>query len=345
MVFVRVSDPINNISYTRSTMKISIIMCFKNEAQHLKKNIDSILAQTEQNFELITVDDHSNDKSIQILKKYSQSDPRVKILTNQGTGIISALKTAYAATTGALITRHDADDLMPPHKLKTLKQLLTKNGPGHVATGLVKYFSDYPLSNGFIKYADWLNHLCKTNNHTNNIFKECVIASPNWMAFREDLDSINAFQDEVYPEDYHLVFKIIEKKLKIVCSDKVTHLWRDHPKRASRTLEQYKDQKFYPLKVSFFIKLHNKKDIILWGAGPSGKKLAKELINQNTPFRWVTNNTNKIGKSIYNIPIEDFCHLKQTNNANVIISVTQRNSLEEIKEFLKKNKTTNYFLF
>jgi glycosyltransferase involved in cell wall biosynthesis len=325
-------------------MKISIIMCFKNEAKHLEKTMGSILAQTESDFELIAVDDHSEDSSVQILQIFSKSDPRIKVLTNQGNGIIDALKTAYDVATGDLITRHDADDLMPIYKLEALKTLLTQNGPGHVATGLVKYFSDEALSEGFIKYADWLNNLCKTNTHLKHIFKECVIASPNWMAYREDLDSINAFQDEIYPEDYHLIFKMIEKKLKIVCSDKITHLWRDHPERASRTLEQYKDQKFYELKVTYFLKFYGKDNIVLWGAGPSGKSLAKELIAQKVAFKWVTNNSKKIGKEIYDVVVENFDCLKNNEHGNVLIAVTQKNSLNEIEAFLDENQVS-YFHF
>jgi glycosyltransferase involved in cell wall biosynthesis len=319
-------------------------MCFKNEAKYLGETISSILAQTELGFELIAVDDNSEDESVQILKKYAEQDSRIRIFSNQGNGIIDALKTGYAATTGKLITRHDADDLMPVYKLAALKEILVQNGAGHIATGLVKYFSDNDLAEGFIKYADWLNDLCKTSSHAKNVFKECVIASPNWMAYKKDLESINAFQDEVYPEDYNLVFKMIEKNLKIVCSDKITHLWRDHPARASRTLEQYKDQKYYALKVKFFIKFYGKKNIILWGAGPSGKGLAKELIAQKVCFRWVTNNKNKIGRSIYDVDVESFECLKNTNG-KVLISVTQRDSLEEIKGFLDGNKICDWFLF
>ncbi|MBT5855164.1 glycosyltransferase [bacterium] len=326
-------------------MKISIVMCFKNEAKHLDDTIQSILSQSEPDFELIAVDDHSEDESVQLLKKYAQRDSRVSLLANQGHGIIDALKTAYSAVSGDLVTRHDADDLMPDHKLATLKELLLTHGPGHVATGLVSYFSEGNLAEGFIKYADWLNELCRTNSHAKHVFKECVIASPNWMAYKTDLESINAFQDEDYPEDYHLVFKMIEKKLKVVSSDRITHLWRDHPARVSRTMAHCKDQKFYVLKVAYFLKFYGKEDIVLWGTGPSGKSLAKELVAQGVEFKWVSNNTKKIGKSIYGISVEHHDSLNARKDEKVVIAVTQRGSAEEITGFLDDVPGCQYFNF
>ena len=309
-------------------------MCFKNEATHLEDTLQSILSQSERDFELIAVDDHSDDQSVSLLKKYTQRDDRIILLSNVGNGIIDALKTAFSAVSGTFVTRHDADDLMPSYKLKTFKDLLLRHGTGHVATGLVRYFSEGNLENGFIKYADWLNSLCKTGAHETYLFKECVIASPNWMAYKTDLCEINAFQDEVYPEDYHLVFKMFEKQFKVVSSDKVTHLWRDHPLRASRTLEQYKDSKFYVLKVRYFLRFYGKENIILWGTGPSGKRLAKVLLDQGIVFKWVTSNSKKIGKVIYTVPVEHFDALKEVEKGNVMIAVTQRGGMDAITGFL-----------
>lgn len=320
-------------------------MCFKNEARHLDKTLQSILAQSERDFELIAVDDHSEDQSVHLLKKYQQLDDRIMFLSNEGNGIIDALRTAFSAVSGTFVTRQDADDLMPSYKLKTLKELLLKHGTGHVATGLVTYFSDGVLENGFIKYADWLNSLCKTGTHAQHLFKECVIASPNWMTYKTDLCAINAFQDESYPEDYHLVFKMFEKNFKVVSSDKVTHLWRDHPVRVSRTLAHCKDQKFYVLKVAYFLKFYGKENIIVWGTGPSGKQLAKVLIDHGVRFKWVTSNAKKIGKVIYSVTVEHFDALKGIENGRVMIAVTQRGGMEDITGFLDGVSGCRYFRF
>jgi len=311
-------------------------MPFKNEGKFLRKTLETILNQ-EVDFELIAVDDHSSDGSWELIEGI---DKQFKLFKNEGRGTIDALKTAYKKSSGDFITRMDADDLMPKNKLKELKRILIAAGRGHVSTGRVEYFSDGELGAGFIKYADWLNGLCERDDHFTHIFKECVIASPNWMMYREDFEKIGGFGDSIYPEDYHLVFKMWQAGLKVVSSDCITHLWRDHAGRASRNLEVYRDQKFYDLKLDFFLKTKCD-DITLWGAGPSGKKLAKKLLERRVEFRWVTGNLRKVGKFIYGVEIKLLDEVKD----NVILAVTQKDASDGIVKFLKDREIDNYYFF
>jgi glycosyltransferase involved in cell wall biosynthesis len=327
------------------TEKISILMPFRNAALYLPAALDSVLSQREEDFELIAVDDFSEDNSLEILRQYANKDKRIQLHSNEERGVIGALEKAYKNVSGQLITRFDADDLMPEHKCEELKALLLQAGRGSLSTGRVQYFSDEGLSEGFVNYANWLNALCDNDNHEDQLFKECVIASGNWMAFKEDLDAINAFSDSYYPEDYHLVFKIFEAGYKIVSSKKVTHLWRDHALRASRVSEHYKDQKFYPLKLDFFIKFYGTENINLWGLGASGKRLARELLEREISFHWVTNNEKKIGQSVYGVDVEHFGSLKDRTDEKLIISVTQRGAVEEITHFLDEIDFKKVFEF
>jgi glycosyltransferase involved in cell wall biosynthesis len=321
---------------------ISIIMPFKNESLHIIECLESITKQTHQKFELIAIDDSSEDDSFDLISKYCEQDKRIRVYSNPGSGIIDALQFASIKAQGEFITRQDADDIMPENKLTLLLELLQKNGTGHVSTGLVKYFSTCELKDGFKKYESWINSLCLTSSHYDHIFKECILVSSNWLMYKSDFDNVNGFNDSVYPEDYHFAFKLFHKKLKIVSVYEITHLWRDHPQRASRNLEQYKDQKFFPLKVGELCKTFDNKSFALWGAGPTGKKLAKELIKQNIHFHWVTNNENKIGKKIYDVSIHHFDTLKENSEKLLIISVTQRDALKSIISFLDEIAHKSY---
>lgn len=324
---------------------ISILMPFKDEELYIEEAVLSVLNQTYTNFHLILIDDHSCDNSLQIVKSLALKDNRMTVMSNLGIGIIEALKAAQEQAYGKYITRQDADDLMPKDKLEVLKNQLDRYGQGHISTGKVKYFSDHDLGNGFKNYENWINELSSKQSHYEQLFKECVLVSSNWLMYLSDFEKISGFTPATYPEDYHFVFRLYESKFKIVSVDNITHLWRDHPKRASRNLEEYKDQKFFKLKVSYFKKFYSSKNIILWGAGKTGKKLAKELIAQNIPFSWVTNNEKKIGKIIYTVPISPLERLTQISDPYVIISVTQRGAMGSIKAFLKENHLKNFFEF
>jgi glycosyltransferase involved in cell wall biosynthesis len=324
---------------------ISIVMPLKNEAKFLARCLDSICQQSEKNFELLAVDDYSVDNSLEILKQYSLKDSRIKYFSNKNHGVLAALELAYSHSKGELVTRMDADDVMPVCKLEELKRILIDQGLKTCATGLVEYFSDDDLAQGFINYANWLNSLCVADTHLSQLYKECVVASPNWMAYKTDLLAINAFVDNKYPEDYYLLFRMLEHGMKIVSSKKTTHLWRDHPIRASRVSEHYADNKFYSVKLEFFEKFEGFKNIVLWGAGPSGKKLAKDLIDLNVSFKWIAQNNNKIGQQIYGVEIQPIEILKDHLDHKLIITVTQKGAMTEISNYLKEINFPYYFEF
>jgi len=92
-------------------------MPVKNTATFLKTCLNSILQQTELYWELIAIDDHSTDTTWQILQDFAKKDKRIKVLQNNGKGIIDALRLAYKNSQGQLITRMDSDDIMRPEKL------------------------------------------------------------------------------------------------------------------------------------------------------------------------------------------------------------------------------------
>lgn len=89
--------------------KISVILPVWNGEQYLRPAVDSILAQTFTDFELLAVDDGSTDGTIDILESYS--DPRVSIVRLDHGGIVTALNHGVAAASGEWIARQDADDV------------------------------------------------------------------------------------------------------------------------------------------------------------------------------------------------------------------------------------------
>lgn len=325
---------------------VSIIMPAKNAAPFLKESIESIINQSFTNWELIVIDDNSEDLTWNILNQYQEIDDRIRVFQNDGNGIIKALQLAYSKSTGELITRMDADDIMPSYKIKTLVNLLTLNGTGNVATGMVEYFSDKELGNGYVQYQNWLNELTQKQSNYQEIYKECPIASPCWMLWRDDFETCGGFSSNVYPEDYDLVFRFYKHKLNVISTDKVLHLWRDSPGRASRNNDNYKDNRFLDIKINRFLDLDYKKEIqlILWGAGKKGKLLADKLQKRQIPFNWICNTPTKIGKDIYGKILEN-CNTFSLKNTQVIIAVANKEEQNSIQLKLDQEEAQNYFYF
>lgn len=311
-------------------------MPVKNAGPFLEECLRSIIDQTETDWELIAVNDGSTDDSPTILNRFAEHDKRINVLDNNGSGIIDALRTAYSNSSGELITRMDADDRMAPRKLETLKQNLLDAGPGNLATGLVEYFSENELGDGYRKYEQWLNGLTAEGNNCTEIYKECVIPSPCWMVFREDLDRSGAFELDTYPEDYDLCFRFYGQGLKVIPTTEVLHHWRDHTSRTSRNHPHYADNRFLELKLNWFLKLDldPQRPLVLWGAGSKGKSLAKLLTERHVPFHWVCNNPKKIGHLIYGVEMRSEQFLSEQENPQVIVSVANPQEQAELKDLL-----------
>ncbi|MBO6515972.1 MAG: glycosyltransferase family 2 protein [Bacteroidia bacterium] len=316
---------------------ISILLPAKNEEAYLEECIRSIREQTYAHWELLVIDDNSSDLTWSVANQYSQLDARIRCFKNEGAGVIEALRTGYKHCTGSLITRMDADDLKTPDNLEAL---LAASGVGIVAVGQVQYFREGGIGEGYARYAKWLNGFADQNNHYDMIYKECVIPSPCWMVYKTDLDKLESFEPNLYPEDYDLCFRFYKAGLIPRATRGIVHLWRDHDARSTRTSDLYRDNRFLDLKLYYFLKLdHNpKQPLLLWGAGRKGKYLANHFREHGVNFRWVTSNPNKIGHLIYDVSLEDSTSLSFDDVAQIVVAVGQPLGQEEIKESLSVYK-------
>ncbi|MFT0331182.1 glycosyltransferase family 2 protein [Bacteroides thetaiotaomicron] len=91
---------------------VSIITPMYNGEKYVSQTIESVLAQTYQNWEMIIVDDGSKDASPQIVKKYSIEDNRIKLVHQQNAGSAAARNNALRRANGRYICFLDADDLL-----------------------------------------------------------------------------------------------------------------------------------------------------------------------------------------------------------------------------------------
>lgn len=99
--------------------KVSVITANFNCAPYLARTIESVLSQTYKNWEMIIVDDLSNDASVEIIKRYQQQDSRIilyQLSENQGPA--RARNLAIDKATGRYIAFLDSDDLWHPEKLE-----------------------------------------------------------------------------------------------------------------------------------------------------------------------------------------------------------------------------------
>ena len=103
---------------------ISIVIPAYNAAAFIAKTLDSILAQTYKDFEVVVINDGSKDNTLEILKEYEKKDSRIHVFSQENGGVSAARNTALTKIKGKYITYIDADDSVPPTALEDLISLM-----------------------------------------------------------------------------------------------------------------------------------------------------------------------------------------------------------------------------
>jgi glycosyltransferase involved in cell wall biosynthesis len=110
--------------------KISIIIPVWNREKLVKETLDSILAQTFQDWECLVVDDQSTDNTYEIIKEYADRDSRIKVFqrpNNRPKSHPTCRNIGYENSTGELIQTFDSDDLLAPQFFETVIRLMEEN--------------------------------------------------------------------------------------------------------------------------------------------------------------------------------------------------------------------------
>ncbi len=330
---------------------ISIVMAAKDTEPYIESCLDSIISQTYTNWELLVANDHSTDRTPQILREYATQDPRIRVFDSDRPRLIPTLQVAYAQARGTLINRMDSDDRMPHDKLEVLVRAWLPHGPGTIIAGGTEHFVDEgEVGGGFRRYEQWLNEVARSNTHYQQIYQECVIPSHCWIIHKEDFDRVGAFDPIVYPEDYDLCFRFYRAGLKVVGIDKILHYWRDRSNRISRTWEEYEDNRYFDLKLRYFYELDrdNNRPLVVWGAGKHGKDLVKGLLDNESAIHWVCDNEQKIGKDIYGVRMHHFDSIEEILSPQILIVVTSPDDREVINKQLAawgKQPVEDYWFF
>lgn len=106
---------------------ISVIVPIYKVEQYIHQCVDSILAQTYTNLEIILVDDGSPDNCGEICDAYQGKDKRVKVIHKPNGGVSSARNAGLAAATGELIAYVDGDDFVAPNLYERLYAVMTED--------------------------------------------------------------------------------------------------------------------------------------------------------------------------------------------------------------------------
>jgi glycosyltransferase involved in cell wall biosynthesis len=108
--------------------RISVVLPVYNGEKYLAEAIDSILAQSFKDFELIMIDDGSTDGSLKILQQFQKRDPRVRLVARENRNLATTLNDSIDLARGNWIARMDQDDIALPHRFERQLHWLDQTG-------------------------------------------------------------------------------------------------------------------------------------------------------------------------------------------------------------------------
>ena len=125
--------------------KISVVIPVYNTEHFLARVIDSVLAQTFTDFELILIDDGSTDTSGEICDRYEVTDGRIRVKHSSNHGVSAARNSGINLATGEWIAFIDSDDYVLSQYLQNLYSNAEKFRSDFVVTGIVRRYEEKPI--------------------------------------------------------------------------------------------------------------------------------------------------------------------------------------------------------
>ncbi len=174
-------------------VKISVVVPVYKVEAYLQECIDSILAQTFNDFELILVNDGSPDSCGEICEAAAKSDARIRVLHQKNQGVTRARANGVAAAHGEFITFVDSDDTLPPQALEVLVE--HADDATDIILGNAQHFSSASMLPGEIPLSEY-RQMCVVMKSVHNapfsklfrrsLFNEWVFDMPRELKVGED---------------------------------------------------------------------------------------------------------------------------------------------------------------
>ena len=182
---------------------VSVIMPAYNSEKYIRSAIDSVLTQTYENFELILINDCSQDSTLTIMNEYAQKDGRIKVVSNKvNSGVSFSRNRTISMSRGEYVAFIDSDDIWAPEKLEKQVQLISEI-PDAV---LVYTASGFVLHDGHrVDYI--LNVPDKISRK--ELLKQNVISCSSVLVKRPCIDGVKMPSDHMH-EDFATWLEILK---------------------------------------------------------------------------------------------------------------------------------------
>jgi glycosyltransferase involved in cell wall biosynthesis len=255
--------------------ELSVLLPAKDASATLPEALAGVLAQREAPpFEVICVDDASVDSTPDLLAEAARKDRRVRVVRGEGRGLVAALNLGLSQCRGGWIARMDADDRVHPDRLRLQAEMLAADR-SLGAVGSLVHCIPRPLSAGLARLETWLNQTVSKDECRKARFIEAPLVHPSATFRREALQ--DGWEDHGWAEDWDLLLRMVDHGWELAKVPEVLLEWRDSPGRLTRTGPAYGEDAMFRLRAHHLARGPLRRPFDIWGAGPTGKRLARAL--------------------------------------------------------------------
>ncbi|MCU0696856.1 MAG: glycosyltransferase [Myxococcaceae bacterium] len=319
------------------SVAVSVLLPARDAADTIDAAIESVLAQTFGDFELLAIDDGSRDETRARLDAWVRRDGRVRVWSTGGVGLVGALNEGLSKARGALVARMDADDVSLPDRFRrSIERLHDDASLAGVGTGVEIVRADRPPSPALVAYGKWLSSLTTPERLFADRLIESPLCHPSVTLRRAAIDRVGGWRDGPFPEDWDLWLRLLESGERLVCLPQVLHRWTDHERRLTRTDARYRQSGHTALRADVLARRLAGQPIGIWGAGERGITLAKALLARGARVeRFIDVNPRKLGQRIHGARVVWPDDLLPPGAEHVIAAVGASGARAEIRAFLE----------
>ena len=187
---------------------VSIIVPVYNAEKFINDCVDSILAQSFTDFEVLLINDGSSDKSLEICNEYALRDRRVIVLSQENRGVSSVRNLGIKNAKGTLICFVDSDDLVSEQMLESLVAKQIQTDSDLVYCGFKKFRNEDNFVEEILPIAfsgEGFNLITKLNQNRKTLNLWCCLVKRE-IVFE---NSVFFFEGCRYGEDQEFIFKVL----------------------------------------------------------------------------------------------------------------------------------------
>lgn len=228
------------VKNTDTSILISVIVPVYKVEPYLRACVDSILAQTYTNLEIILVDDGSPDSCGAICDEYAEKDSRVRVIHKANGGLSDARNVGMAVCTGEFLTFVDSDDLLTPNTLELLYSLAEVHHAELVIGGHARFTDE----SGFVFEQTEVTAEVMTKQQAMTDFFKSGCAS--WARlYRRNVQIDVSFPVGEINEDEAIVLHLLDRCETVVKTERIVYGYRTRPESITTSTFSLKKLDWY----------------------------------------------------------------------------------------------------